>query len=35
MISFFLKRAVARHLREMRAGGVATDSTVMKGRRRT
>ena len=30
MISFFLKRAVARHLREMRAGGVATDSTVMK-----
>ena len=30
MISFFFKRAVARHLREMRAGGVATDSTVMK-----
>ena len=30
MISFFLKRAVARHLREMRAGGVATGSTVMK-----
>jgi hypothetical protein len=35
MISFFLKRAVARHLREVRAGGVATDSTVRKRRRRT
>jgi hypothetical protein len=30
VISFFLKRAIARHLREMRASGVAGHSTVMK-----
>jgi hypothetical protein len=29
-ISFFLKRAIARHLREMRTSGVAGHSTVMK-----
>ncbi len=29
-ISFLLKRAIARHLREMRTTGVVTDSTVMK-----
>jgi hypothetical protein len=30
VISFFLKRAIARHLREMKTSGVAGHSTVMK-----
>jgi hypothetical protein len=30
VISFFLKRAIDRHLREMRTSGVAGHSTVMK-----
>jgi hypothetical protein len=30
VISFFLKRAVARHLREMRASGLAANPTVLK-----
>ena len=30
VISFFLKRAIARHLREMRTSGVVGHSTVMK-----
>jgi hypothetical protein len=35
VISFFLKRAIARHLREMRTSGVAGHSTVLKGGRQT
>jgi hypothetical protein len=30
VISFFLKRAIARHLREMRTSGIAGHSTMMK-----